>query len=270
LAPDQEPTPTEAALPPQSGIPNPPAPQVPVGAPLPYGYGAAPGVRWPPFPGYGPTGPFPGYGPWPPPAQAWPGLRPLQEPYSSRKTYVPGPILVGLLTLVMSLAIVGSSGPDLEFLAWTSILAGLTIGLLWLLLLIVAAQDTHLRFDRRTWARWGSMPAIFFLAVALMQSGFPAVSRFEFSRAAFEQAAANAQAGATFEPQTIGTYQVNDVTTNGDITQFTLSDSGDGECVLVYAGTDTKRLNQWLANNTWEAKSYGHGWWYSCGGGPSD
>ena len=262
MNPDREPAATEAALPPQSGIPNPPPSQVPVGAPPPYGYGGPSGGPWQPFPGYS----F-----WPPPAQVWPGLSPLQEPYSTRKTYVPGPILVGLTAVVMSLAIVGSSGADLDFLAWTSILAGLTIGFLWLLLLIVAAQDTHLRFDSRTWARWGSMPAIFFLAVALISSGFPAVARFELSRPQFEQAAAHAQAGVKLQPQTIGSYQVYNVTMNGDIILFAIAASdADNGCALAYAGTDTDRLSQWLADHAWNVKAYGHGWWYECSGRPSD
>jgi hypothetical protein len=164
----------------------------------------------------------------------------------------------------MGLGILGSTGPDLDTLGWLSILLGLNIGFVWIIALIVAAQDTRLRFDRRTWARWASQPAAFFIALAVMTSGVPSATRFELSRQALETAAGHVQAGGTIEPGLIGLVQVYGISTDGDITLFEITSDTNG-CDLAYAGADTTRLAKWAAAAV-NTKYYGHGWWFGCVG----
>jgi hypothetical protein len=179
---------------------------------------------------------------------------------------MPGPILIALTALVLVVGIIGSTGPDLDFLMWGSILAGLTIGGVWLLTLIIVSADTRLRFDRKTWARWLTPPSIFFVGIMIMASGFPASARFEASRTALEQAAARAQAGDHFDAGWIGLVQVYDVQVDGTKTLFQISTSDySSKCSLAYAGTDYAAMSAWVST-AWNVKSYGHGWWYGCQG----
>ena len=221
--------------------------------------------------GWGGQGPYPYLAPgtrWLPQG-TYPPSRPLQPPFSLRSPFVPGPILISLTAIVMGLGILGSTGPDLDFLAWISILVGLNIGFVWIVLLIVSAQDTRLRFDRRTWARWASQPAIFFIAIAVMTSGVPSATRFELSRQALEQAAGRVQAGGTLEPGLIGLVQVYGTSTDGDITLFRISTSEMGGCDLAYAGADASRMAKWV-NGAGGTKYFGHGWWFGCLGYSGD
>jgi hypothetical protein len=216
-------------------------------------------------PGSSPWGAWPAPGAYP---QAAP--RPLQPPFSLRPPYFPGFISIGLTAIVMVIGILGSTGPDLDTLGWIAILAGLNIGFVWIVTLIVSAQDTRLRFDRRTWARWACQPVIFFVAIAIMTSGVPASLRFEASRSALEQAAARAQAGNLSEPGLVGLIQVYRTTTDGGMTLFQISPSDmSADCAIVYAGSDTTSLDKWF-DNAWGVKPYGHGWWYGCEGYSSD
>ena len=234
-------------------------------------------ISAPPQPGYGRGGQgpssYPAQGARSLPQYGYPQAppRPLQPPFSLRPPSIPGPILIGLTAIVMGIGILGSTGPDLDTMGWIAILAGLNIGFVWIVLLIVAAQDTRLRFDRRTWARWAGQPAIFFIAIVLMTSGVPAAIRFDMSRPQLEQAAARAQAGSIANPGFVGLMQVYRTTTDGDMTLFEISasDRSNG-CALVYAASNSTRLSNWL-DSAWSIKQYGHGWWYGCqGGSPSD
>jgi hypothetical protein len=177
--------------------------------------------------------------------------------------------LIGLTAVVMGLGILGSSGPDLDMLAWIAILAGLNIGFVWILTLFVAAQDTRLRFDRRAWARWACQPAIFFIAICVMTSGLPSATRFDLSRPALEQDASRAQAGAIIEPGLVGLVRVYGTTTDGDMTLFRVSTSEMSECDLAYAAADATHMAKWLAD-AWGARYYGHGWWFGCVGDTGD
>lgn len=228
------------------------------------------GGPWPPYPGYGwgnpwaPANSSPWGGMWPPPPVG-PMSGPLLKP-----GFAPGPFFVAVTLAVLGVGVVGSSGFDPGWLAFMSVLIGLNIGLVWIVAFIVAAQDTRLRISRRTWFRWALPPIIFFTAIALMSSGLPTTARFELSRPALGQAAADAQAGRQQAPGWIGLIDVHGIKVAGNTTLFALSSSDvSNGCSLGYFGADSRALDSWLGNS-WNQRDYGHGWWYGCQGMPSD
>jgi hypothetical protein len=164
---------------------------------------------------------------------------------------------------VVLAGICGSSLADLEWLTATALMVGLTIGLVWLIAFMIAANDTRMHYSRRVWARWVGVPAVCFASLALMWSGTPAVARFEWSRPALEQAAANAQAGTTYGSGWIGLEYVHDVRVDGKTTVFVESgDALSGECGLAYSA-DQSVVPAWVSHND-DWTSLGHGWWHWC------
>jgi hypothetical protein len=197
-------------------------------------------------------------------------------PLASRGTqlkpgFAPGLIFIGLTAVVMGLGVLASSESSFAgfWLPALSVLAGMTIGLVWVVAFFVASQETRLTISRRAWARWASPPAIFFLAVALMLSGVPRAARFELSRGSLDHAAASAQAGNHVGSGWIGLIDVYDVRVVGDATFFDTStpESGEGCAFVKFAGA--RRLN-WSPDTAWNPHDFGGGWWYGCTGLSSD
>jgi hypothetical protein len=163
---------------------------------------------------------------------------------------------------------VGSSGLDLSFLAFLSIAAALTIGFVWIVAFAVVASDTRLANSRRTWARWATPPAIFFVAVALMTSGFPTTTRFRLSQPALENAAVQARSGKPVGAGWIGLFDVRQVRVVGQATFFDLQ--GTDQCSYALGTSDNDSdVRAWLYN-AWNATDYGDGWWYGCTSNYSD
>ena len=232
-APEDGPAPDSG---PQAQPPDPAVPALP--------YAVAPGARWTPAPG--------GYAPAPPRGPA----------------YVPGPAFIGLTVLTLAAGLVGSSGLDLGFLAFVSITAALTIGFVWIVAFAVAASDTRLAYSRRTWARWATPPAIFFVAVALMTSGFPTTTRFHLSQPALENAAVQARAGNQARAGWIGLLDVRQVRVVGQATFFDLQGGDQCSYALALRGNDPD-VQAWL-DQAWNDTDYGDGWWYGCTSDYSD
>jgi hypothetical protein len=234
----QETVPVPVSVPPgpPGQLGDPAAPALP--------YALASGARWAPPPG--------GYAPAPP----------------RRPTYVPGPFFIGLTFLVLTAGVVGSSGLDLSFLALVSITAALTIGFVWIVAFAVAASDTRLAYSRRTWARWAVPPVIFFVAVALMTSGFPTTTRFRWSQPALENTVVQLRAGNHVRAGWIGLLDVRQVRVVGQATFFDLQGRDDCSYALASRGNDPD-VQAWL-RNAWDATDYGDGWWYGCTSNFSD
>jgi hypothetical protein len=184
--------------------------------------------------------------------------------------YVPGRAFFAVIFLLVTCGIVGSSGNDFGFLGIVSVMAALTLGLLWLLCLAISAQDTRLAVPRRTQVRWAAPPVIFFVTLAFMLSGTTAVTRFELSRPALEQAVGHARAGDSFKPGWIGLMQIHGVRVTGETTIFDLSPWAlDGGCHLAYSPGDNQDLETWFSDIR-NVSDYGDGWWFGCAGESSD
>jgi hypothetical protein len=248
---------------PEPGLAN---PTPPVYAPAP---GYAPASTFVPPPGFALQAMYP-------PAPGWllpPGYVPPPGFYLYRvkpPPYVPGVFLYGLTILLVLMGLYGASLPELLPLAMIAVMAGLTVGLVWLSAFFIASGDTRMHFSRSGWARWAGIPIACFTCLALILSGVPGYARFQASRPALEQAAAAAKTGATYDDGWIGLMPVHEVRVDGAATLFILSGSGsaDGECGLAYGDSTSPLFQSWL-NDVYDVSDYGHGWWYWCGY-PSD
>jgi hypothetical protein len=247
--------------------PDQPQQMPPPAGPWPGAGSLPPPPMWPhqgpwPVPGYAPQA-----GPWPTPyACGYP--KPPRPPVLG-PSYVPGPIFDAVLIIVLFVGVAASSEPGLGFLVAMMVFAALNIGAVWLIAFIIAANDTRLKISRVAWARWAGPPIAFFLAVTLMMSGLPGTARFEYSRPALEQAAANAQASAHYDGGWIGLTLVHDVRVDGAVTLFQLDTDWSGGCALAYSPVENADLDAWRSNS-WLVTDYGHGWWYGCASFPSD
>lgn len=247
---------------------NPPTgvgPKSPTDMPSSYQWPGAPPPQYPPYPWVGPTVrgiPQPAY--WPP-APAGYAQRPLQPPYSSRPAFRPGPAFCGITALVMLVGLVGASGSDLGVVQGIAISISLLIGLIWLIALVMATQDTQLRFDRKGWLRWATPPAIFFIAVTLMATGLPATARFDLSEPNLHQTAVQITSDTDFGPRRIGLYEFYQVRVDGPNRFFdlTLPSDSNGLCSFAYAPQNTDAFATWI-RSAWDAKSIGPSWWYGC------
>lgn len=213
--------------------------------------GVYPGALWPPMP--------PGY------VQS-----PLRTPYSQRPPFRPGFVFCAVTALVVSFGIVGASGSDLGYIEGICVSIGALTGVVWLIALIATSQDTHLRYDRRSWVRWAIPPAIFFAGLTVMGSGVPATVRFDLSEPALQQSATQISSDTGYGPRWIGLYEFYDVRTDGPLRFFDLTLPGDesGQCSFTYAPQDTGDFDNWI-NSAWNVQSLGQSWWYGCEGSSS-
>jgi hypothetical protein len=229
--------------------------------------GETPGFpQWTGWPGYGtPQASGPASGPlWPP---VPPGYyqRPLKSPYDQRPPFRPGPIFCVVTALVLVPGIVGATGSDLGYLQAISVGIGLLIGGIWLLALITNSQESHFRYDRRSWVRWAIPPAIFFIAMAVICSPIPRTVRFDLSESALQQSASQTISDTSYGPRWVGLYEFYDIRVDGPIRYFDLTLPSDysGRCSYVYAPQQTAAFNSWI-NAGWNVQSLGDSWWYGC------
>jgi len=243
----EQPQPQNASVPPSYPWVMPPAPGFPG-----YGYppnpGPMPGALWPPVP--------PGY-----------YERPLKPPYNERPPFRPGPVFCIVTALVLVPGLVGASGPDLGYIQSMSIGVAALIGAVWFLALVTNSQESHFRYDRRSWLRWGAPPAIFFLAMAGMSSPIPATVRFDLSEPALQQAATQTTADTGYSPTWIGLYDVYDIRVDGPVRFFdvNLPSDSSGRCSYIYAPQQNAAFDSWM-NAAWNVRSLGQDWWYGCQG----
>jgi hypothetical protein len=199
--------------------------------------------------------PPPGYAP--PPGYGWYLAKPAP--------FVPGLVFYAVTAFLALAGLYGASLPDLGGLAFLAVMAGLCVGLVWLIAFGIAANDTRMHFSRATWARWVGIPAMCFACLGLMMSGIPATTRFELSRPALAQAAADARSGTHFGPGWIGLMPVKEVRVVGPVALFVLSGSSEygDECGIASGDSADSRVQSWL-NGAYDVSDYGQGWWYWC------
>lgn len=232
--------------PPSSAPPPPMPPTAPPGAWAPQYQVPAPGALWPPVP----------YGYY---------ERQLKPPYSQRPAFRPGPVMCLVIAAVSAVAIAASSGPDLGYVEGIAVAIDLLIGLVWLIALINNSQETHFRYDRRAWGRWGAPAAIFFAALIVIGSSLPEAVRFQLSEPALQQSATQITADTGYGPRWIGLYQFYDVRVDGPVRYFdlTLPTDSSGRCSYVYAPQQTTGFKTWISSS-WGVQSVGPNWWHGC------
>jgi hypothetical protein len=160
--------------------------------------------------------------------------------------------------LVLIPGLVGASGPDLGYIQSISVAVAALIGAVWLVALITNSQESHFRYDRRSWLRWGIPPAIFFLAMAGMGSPIPSTVRFNLSEPALQQSAMQTTSDTGYGPRWIGLYEFYDIRVDGPLRFFDLNLPSDpsGRCSYAYAPQQTAAFDSWI-NGAWSVRSLG-------------
>lgn len=172
--------------------------------------------------------------------------------------YLPGLASYLVTLLVLAAALYFASLPGDYFMAF---LAFITIGPLCCLCVMAAILEKNSCASWRTPAGWLGMAAMGFVCLALITLGAPMNARFDLSRSALQQAAAQAQIGDRAGGGWIGFMPVESIRREADgTTIFVVSQvrPDGGACGLVYNQRQVPPLLDSLG------RQLADGWWAFC------
>jgi hypothetical protein len=137
----------------------------------------------------------------------------------------PGAIFLTATCVAAGIALEASSRDNL--LGWTvAIIAWLGVFTAWLVRLVFLAAPQARTFPGRWRLRWALPMLILAGAAALMVLDVPLRLRFEASRPALDQLAAEVMAGSTSTPDSAGLYDLESLTRTPDGVRFLVEGSG--------------------------------------------
>lgn len=140
----------------------------------------------------------------------------------------------------------------------------LILAAIWLIRFGVAVRENRGRMSAMHWARWLAIPLALGLVFGITRTDAVKQARFDFSRGALDQMAADVMAGGSLDRGWVGLYDVGAAERTANGFWFVIDDSGLGRWGLAYSPSGEPKESEDNFDPLWTGAWFEHldgPWW---------